>query len=206
MPDSLMPRRVVPQFSLAALALLAGCGREGDIRPGDVRTYEVAKEVARPPATRAEPAPTAGPKITYDVPDGWTDRGGGGMRLATLAIGDPADRHEVTVIPASGSLQSNVARWHGQLHEAASEQERDAAVDAALAAAEEVDVAGTKATVVLLLAPEAAESADRREAILGAMIPVEGSSALFVKFKGDAAVARRERENFARFVSTIRWK
>jgi 8-oxo-dGTP pyrophosphatase MutT (NUDIX family) len=98
----------------------------------------------------------------------------------------------VTVIPASGSLRSNVARWHGQLHEAASEQERDAAVDAALAAAEEVDVAGTKATVVLLLAPEAAESADRREAILGAMIPVEGSSALFVKFKGDAAVARRE--------------
>ncbi len=206
MPAPWIPSRVVPPFSLAGLALLAGCGREADVRPGDVRTYEVAKEAPRPPVTREEPASAAGPKITYDVPDGWTDRGAGGMRLATLAIGDPTDRREVTIIPASGSLRSNVARWHGQLHEAASEQQRDAAVDAALAAAEEVDVAGTKATVVLLLDPEAAASADGGEAILGAMIPVEGSSSLFVKFKGDAAVARRERESFARFVSTIRWK
>lgn len=206
MPAPWIPSRVVPPLSLAGLALLAGCGREGDVRPGDVRTYEVAKETPRPPAAREEPASAAGQKITYDVPDGWTDRGAGGMRLATLVIGDPADRREVTIIPASGSLRSNVARWHGQLHEAASEQERDAAVDAALAAAEEVDVAGTKATVVLLLDPEATASADEGEAILGAMIPVEGSSSLFVKFKGDAAVARRERESFARFVSTIRWK
>jgi hypothetical protein len=206
LPAPWIPSRVVPPFSLAGLALLAGCGREADVRPGDVRTYEVAKEAPRPPVTREEPASAAGPKITYDVPDGWTDRGAGGMRLATLAIGDPTDRREVTIIPASGSLRSNVARWHGQLHEAASEQQRDAAVDAALAAAEEVDVAGTKATVVLLLDPEAAASADGGEAILGAMIPVEGSSSLFVKFKGDAAVARRERESFARFVSTIRWK
>ena len=44
------------------------------------------------------------------------------------------------------------------------------------------------------------------QAILGAMIPVDGASALFVKFKGDAAVARREREAFARFVSSLRWR
>jgi hypothetical protein len=36
------------------------------------------------------------------------------------------------------------------------------------------------------------------------MIPVDESSALFVKFKGDAAVAIRERERFIRFVSSIR--
>ena len=36
------------------------------------------------------------------------------------------------------------------------------------------------------------------------MLPRGDSGALFVKFKGDAEVARRERDNFIRFVSSIR--
>ena len=43
-------------------------------------------------------------------------------------------------------------------------------------------------------------------AILGAMIPGGGGASLFVKFKGDADVAARERERFIRFVSSIRWQ
>lgn len=127
------------------------------------------------------------------------------MRLASLAIGPPGVG-EVTVIPASGTLESNVARWVGQLDEAADETTRNEKAAAAIAAAEAIDVDGTKAVSVLLL-DATAESADTGgQAILGAMIPVEGSSALFVKFKGDAGIARRERENFSRFVASIRWK
>lgn len=158
-------------------------------------------------ATRpAAPGPQAGGlQLTYDVPEGWTDRGGSGLRLTTLAIGDPSAGHEVTVIPAAGTLRSNVERWQGQLGETDAAT-RDAAVAAALAAAEKIDVGGTEATVVLLLdAAAAAEPTAAGQAILGAMIPIDDSTSLFVKYKGDAAVARRERENFIRFVSSLRW-
>jgi hypothetical protein len=122
------------------------------------------------------------------------------MRLATVTIGDPAEGREVTVIPASGSLRSNVERWQKQLagDDAASVAD---AVDRALTDAETVDVDGTEATVVLLVAAPAADG----EAILGAMVPLDDTSSLFVKFKGKADVALRERSNFTRFVSSLRW-
>ncbi len=198
---------------MCLLALLAaGCSDKTAIRPGDVRSYTIP----RPPAAAvvaarpAEPSPQSGGlKLSYDVPEGWSDRGGGGLRLATLVIGDPAAGREVTVIPAAGTLRSNVERWQGQLGET-DVAARDKAVEAALAAAEKLDVGGTEATVVLLLDAEAAQADEQTDApgqaILGAMIPLDESASLFVKYKGDAAVARRERKNFNRFVSSIRWQ
>lgn len=146
--------------------------------------------------------------MRYEVPEGWTDGGRSGMRLATLLIGDPADKREVTIIPASGTLEVNVERWQGQLDPESTDDARRKAAAAAIDAGEPVDVAGQPATVVLLRNSAAGKGADDApdggEAILGAMIPVDESSALFVKFKGDAAVAIRERERFIRFVSSIR--
>jgi hypothetical protein len=191
--------------AVLAVASPTGCGRATDVRPGDIRTYTVP----RSPATAAAAPRPAEPRsaVRYEVPAGWSDRGASGMRLATLAIGDPAAGHEVTVIPASGTLRGNVDRWQGQLDAAATAADREAAVERALAAAETVDVDGTPATVVSLFDAAAAAAPDAAgQAILGAMIPVDGTSALFVKFKGDAAVARREREAFVGFVASLRWK
>jgi hypothetical protein len=122
------------------------------------------------------------------------------MRLATVTIGDPVEGREVTVIPASGSLRNNVERWQKQLAGDDATSVADA-VDRALTDAETVDVDGTEATVVLLVAAPAADG----EAILGAMVPLDDTSSLFVKFKGKADVALRERSNFTRFVSSLRW-
>jgi hypothetical protein len=38
------------------------------------------------------------------------------------------------------------------------------------------------------------------------MIPLDASTALFVKFKGPAAVAHTLRDPFTAFVRSIRWK
>ena len=127
------------------------------------------------------------------------------MRLATLAIGEPGDGHEVTVIPAAGTLEANVSRWAGQLDPAADSATLAERTTAALAAAEAVEVDGVKATIVLL-ASEAGPDSSGDEAILGATVPLDDRSSLFVKFKGPAELARRERDNFVRFVSSIRWK
>jgi len=209
------------------LAVAAGgCKPAAAIRPGDIRTYTIPKDAepvgvaeagslpAAPPDAVAGgglqpppggPAGRAGP-LRYEVPTGWSDGGPSGMRLATLFIGDAPEKREVTVIPASGSLVGNVERWQGQLDPAADAADVTVRAAAAIAAAESIDVGGTTATMVLLRDATAASDATQGQAILGAMIPVDGDRAVFVKFKGDSAVADRERERFAAFVSSIRWK
>lgn len=188
---------------------LVGCGHDAAIQPGDVRTYRVprAADVATAvPRGKAAQESTASPRVRYDLPEGWTDGGGGsGLRLATLLIGAGDMQQEVTVIPASGTLESNVARWVGQLDASTDEPRRQKAAAEAIAAGKVIDVDGSQATVVLLLDPAATAGDDAGEAILGAMVPVEGAASLFVKFKGRADVARREQENFHRFVSSLRW-
>lgn len=194
-------------LAIAALVGATGCGDDAAIRPGDIRTYAAPRPAAAPvmPSSREPAGAAAGSParaLRYEVPDGWVDGGASGMRLATVTIGAPTEGREVTVIPASGSLRANVERWQGQLGSTA--EAATAAVDRALAEATTVDVAGVAATVVLLVDDVAAADGDG-EAILGAMVPVDDSTALFVKYKGNAAVARRERDNFTRFVSSLRW-
>ncbi|MFM8890344.1 MAG: hypothetical protein ACKOTB_01760, partial [Planctomycetia bacterium] len=122
------------------------------------------------------------------------------MRLATVrtGAGTGPDVGEITIIPASGTLESNATRWQEQLTPGGG----DEPVKRALEAGEKVPVNGTEATILLLLD----EATENQQAILGAMIPVEPSIALFVKFKGSADVARAIREPFTGFVRSIRWK
>jgi hypothetical protein len=220
------PRPVITSlpacFSAAALAAmpwLVGCQESAAVLPGDVRQYTIprpanvaqtaqnaaaAVQGVTPPSDRESPG---GLRLRYDVPEGWTDRGGGGLRLATLVLGGPDAADEVTVIPAAGTLEGNVARWQGQLEPDQDRAAAEAAVRGAVDAAETLDVDGVPATVVLLLdeAARAAPEADG-QAILAAMIPLDETASLFVKYKGAAAVARRERERFVEFVTSIRWK
>jgi len=199
---------------LIAGGLAAGCEPATAVKPGDIRSYAAPKPAATP-VTRSAAAATvapdrsAPPNLKYEVPPGWTDRGASGMRLATLTIGEPAAGREVTVIPASGTLRSNVERWQKQLTAEAEPAAVAQAVDRALAAADTVDIAGTRATVVMLsdqLEADPAKAGDATQAILGAMIPLEDSVALFVKYKGEADVARQEKDRFLQFVSSLRWK
>ncbi|MFN9368183.1 MAG: hypothetical protein ACK6CT_05370 [Planctomycetia bacterium] len=184
---------------VAAALALAGCGDAQAIRPGDIRTYTTAK--APPPITPAAASP-----VRYEVPDGWQDLGGGGMRLTTLTIGSPESGLEVTLSRARGAVRDNVIRWQKQLVGEADATAVAAAADRAIAAAETVDVAGTPATIVLL---DAAGFPDAKgvegQVMLAAIIP-GGADSLFVKFRGSADVAAREKDNFNRFVASLRWK
>lgn len=215
---ALIPACVIAAV-MSAMPWLVGCQESAAVLPSDVRQYTIPRpaSVARTASDRSSAASdtglpsgresAGGLRLRYDVPDGWTDRGGGGLRLATLAIGEPAEENEVTVIPAAGTLESNVARWQGQLEPDQEPAAAEAAVRGTLDGADTIDVDGVPATVVLLLddAARAAPEADG-QAILAAMIPLDDTASLFVKFKGAAAVARRERERFVEFVTSIRWK
>jgi len=207
-PISRARPRPASQVTAAILTLAAlGCDDRAAIRSGDIRSYELPRS-RETVAARPGPPAQRGLQLTYETPIGWQDRGHSGMRLATLVIEDGQTGHEVTVIPASGTLRANIDRWLGQLVPTLAEADRGQLADEALGAAETVPVGDREATVVLLAdaaaaAPRADDAAG--EAILAAMIPLDGSAALFVKFKGPIEVARREREAFGRFVASIRW-
>jgi len=205
--SSLRPRRVAWGGVVCLTMASLGCDDPAAIRSGDIRSYDLPRSQDSV-ATRPDPPARGGLELAYETPAGWQDRGRSGLRLATLVINDGEQGHEVTVIPASGTLRANVDRWLGQLGPGLPDTDRERLADEAVGAAETVPVGDREAKVVLL-ADAAAEGTQKNEvageAILAAMIPLDGSAALFVKFKGPAEVARREREAFNRFVASIRW-
>lgn len=197
---------------VAAACGLVGCEDPRTERPDDIRTYTVAKTppASTPPRETVGPpagvSPPSASPVRYEVPEGWQDLGGSGMRLTTLAIG-PADAgQEVTLSRARGTIRDNVIRWQKQIVGDAEATAVEAAADRSLAAAETVDVVGMPATIVLLDAtgfPDATGAAG--QAILAAIVPT-GDDSLFVKFRGAADVAAREKDNFRRFVASLRWQ
>jgi len=190
--------------------LTTSCRPTADIQPNDLRTYTVPRQAspaqtaatARPrvPTDATPAAAPAGPVLEYDLPEGWTDLGASGMRLTTLRTGpdDATDAGEITIIPASGTLEGNAARWQEQLTPGASPDR----VSRAIEEGEKVMVHGVESTILQLLD----EAQENQQAILAAMIPLDASTSLFVKFKGPATVARTIREPFNAFVRSIRWK
>jgi hypothetical protein len=198
--------------------LTTSCRPAADIQPNDLQTYTVPRQASPAPAaaslsprpqtdTMPTGAPGAapgaalgGPALEYDLPEGWRDLGASGMRLTTLRTGpdDATDAGEITIIPASGTLQGNATRWQEQLTPGANPER----VSRAIEEGEKVAVNGTESTVLLLLD----DAKENQQAILAAMIPLDDSTSLFVKFKGPATVARTLREPFTAFVRSIRWK
>jgi hypothetical protein len=196
-----MPKQHLVSLGLAAMLIATGCRPASDIQPGDIRSYSAPKSVAPPLATplgnaRAGTGAPAGPQITYDVPEGWIDAGGGGLRLATLRTGPGGDVEEVTIIAASGTLEGNVARWQDQLTPGGSPE----AVEKAIAAAERVETGGGTATIVQVEDGAAQDP----QAILAAMLPIDESNAIFVKLKGPAARVEALRVPFTALVRSIR--
>lgn len=191
----------VAPWAWLALAVF-GCSDQSTIRPGDIRTYVAPTTPVSDAKPSASPSASTALVLSYDVPDGWTDRGASGMRLATLTIDEDGQSHEVTVIPAAGTLEANVSRWLGQLDPSATPESLLDRTARVLAETQKLPVGEAEATLITLM-EETAKDTD--EVILGAMIPLDESASLFVKFKGPAAIARHEQEAFSRFVSSIRW-
>ena len=194
---------------VAVCACVLGCGSDTAIRSTDVRRYSAPREktlsgedIAQ--AGRQTSRPQQARQIDYSLPEGWTEVSGpSGMRLATLSIDDGKEGQEISIIPASGTIRSNVERWQKQLDEEASSDEIADLVNKAMAKAGSVDVQGKKATVVLLTEGTSDDKKDT-ESILGGMLPMNDSNTLFVKFRGPTEIARKEQNKFIAFMASLR--
>lgn len=164
-----------------------------------------APPIGRPAADVPPPSPSGSPaspsansdKLKYDVPEGWRDGKMSMMRLAAFNIG-PAERPaELTIIPAGGDVRGNVDRWIGQVR---GEQPPADVVDAALAAAVDLQVSGRQGQRFFL---EPADGADDAQAIDATIVPLEDGMSLFIKATGPAETLGEERQRIGEFLESI---
>ncbi|MBT8041547.1 MAG: hypothetical protein KJN67_02185 [Pontiella sp.] len=110
-------------FGLISLLFIAGCGQEQPV------TYEAPKEKAAPPvqqmgskadmdavsaAHAAMNAHTPDVGFAAELPEGWTEKAGSGMRKVSYAIaGTSIDFYLISL--TMGDVPSNVNRWRGQV-------------------------------------------------------------------------------------------
>lgn len=155
-----------------------------------------APTMASNPASESGSQPEA-PGLEYDMPEGWRTGRMSPMRLAAFDVGPEDKVAELTVIPASGDLRGNVARWMGQIRQ---NGVPDDEVDKALSAVQEIEVDGRPAKRFLLLGDEP----NSGNAIDATIVPLEDGMSLFVKMTGPVETVRAESEAIAGFLKSLK--
>lgn len=152
------------------------------------------------PADTSSAAPSGGSApgaLKYAVPEGWTDEGASGMRLASLSIGDQTECYVIRLGGDGGGLAGNVNRWRGQLG-------LDPLDGQAVASLPKVACLGTDAT---LFDAEGSYSGMNGEALgsarmLGALVFM-GDVSYFIKLVGPSDVVAANIEPFKAFLSSL---
>lgn len=114
---------------ISLLLLLVGC----DQKPAERHYAEVVIEAPMPNPSAMMGDPHAGlgldipmvnattrvqSDLTWDVPSGWQEVAGSGMRIATFKRADNPDAIDVSIVTLSGpagGLEANLTRWAGQI-------------------------------------------------------------------------------------------
>ena len=120
------------------IVLLVACQE----RQGEPRRYQeisfVSSDVfqgSNPSTSRSnssQPTSALEQSLTWATPDGWQERGAGGMRLATFVVTDGKTECTIIAFPGSvGGLNANVVRWLGQLKIELGEDELSAFISSA---------------------------------------------------------------------------
>jgi hypothetical protein len=220
---SMSARTVSPAVFIALTALLASCSKP------EIQTYRVAKDPvpaanteaphdhasagkAAPAAPKPPPvspanaggnsmantavATASGPGLTWTAPSHWKAKPASAMRKGSFTItgdGGEADL-AITAFPGDvGGELANLNRWRGQINLSPIQQsEFEAAV-------QRIEKNGLRMTIVDI----AGEGAGAQR-ILGAMIPLGGST-WFVKLgPGPAGLIAKEKPAFLAFLDTVK--
>jgi hypothetical protein len=147
------------------------------------------------PGDRASGKNSTSGGLKFDAPSEWSPSKPNAFSLAAFKVGDGDKQVEITVSTAGGDFVANANRWRGQL--------KLPPVDGAELAksASKLDTLGTAGDYIEIVGPDSAQ----RETILGVQAEAGGRT-WFVKLKGDAELAEREKPRFEAFVKSLSLK
>jgi hypothetical protein len=131
--------------------------------------------------------------LKFTAPSEWFPGKPNAFSLAAFKVVDGDKQVEITVSTAGGDFVANANRWRGQV--------KLPPVDAAELAksASKIETLGTTGTYIEVIGPDSAN----RETILGVQAEAGGRT-WFVKLKGDASLAEREKTRFETFVKSLK--
>jgi len=137
------------------------------------------------------------PRLKYDVPSDWRVGAPSAFVIAAFSIADGSEQLRVTVSEARGSMLDNINRWRVQELQMPPIDE-----DQMKAAETKLKVDGREAYYVELIGPA---NPGPQQATFAVVVPQASGMNWFFKMKGDAPLAQRRREQFSKFVSSIRF-
>lgn len=181
-------------FGAGAALLLTACERRREFRhySETVIAAPAMHGVAEGGATEA---PTAG-ALAWTVPEGWQERPGNGMRLASFGVGDV----ECTIIAFpgdAGGLESNLARWLRQL---GIESTTDVLAKMSSATESVTTEGGGTAQLFDFTAVLPATATTN---MLSALLPTDDQT-VFVKLMGPRALLEAQKKSFRSLCQSLR--
>ena len=187
------PRGALIGLALAIATTGVGC------RESKIRTYEVPAERVAPPPVMPPPSmsPTGAEVPHWQLPAGWQEVPGTGMRFATLIVeaGNPPLEIRVTPLTlAAGDLLDNVNRWREQIA-----LEPVSAMDVGKMV-KSIDAGGRTIDYVNLTGPATSDAPARQ--ILAAILPGSQQLWFFLMFDDSTRVSRHAAE-FEAFIGTV---
>ena len=156
----------------------------------------LATEGGSPPGAAA-----GGTGIKYEAPEGWQEEAAGGFRKASFKVKDGDEVLDISVsdlAAQAGELLPNINRWRQQVKLPEVTQEE---LEKQL---QPIQFGGKVDGQMVELVGEAQDGSGK-ETILGA-IAVHGDKAWFVKARGTADLAEREKQKFEQFVRSIQFE
>ena len=153
-----------------------------------------AKAGTRPSPLMPEPEPNL--PFAYELPEGWSAGEPSQFVMAAFTVSDGTSSARITVSQAGGDMLANINRWRGELRLPSIEENQ------LLTAMTKVKLSGLDANFIELIGTA---NSGAQEATLGVAAPNGSGQNYFVKLKGSAPLAQREKERFMKFVSSIRF-
>jgi hypothetical protein len=216
-----MKTRLICCWFVAASMVGTGCNRSENITqpaPAPLPPAPVSQSApaAQPPALppghpdinsmSAQSLPAGAtsdsPNPQWSVPGGWQPGNAAPMRRATYLV-NAADGQTaevvVSVFPGDvGGLMANINRWRAQIGMGPIAPDEIAGVTS------DMDVNGTKATVVDLKADVVPASKTQPPRMIVVTVPHAGNS-WFFKITGSAPLVEAQKQTFLQFVKSVRF-
>ena len=141
-------------------------------------------------------AQTSSPNfLTWEVPAGWIEQKGTGLRLATFVPENKVERFECSIVSLggdAGGLKANVIRWMNQMKMAVL---ADEALDQFLSRQEQINLGRDLKVQVIDFASLQEEMPMDAPSMLAAVIET-GEKVFFIKLTGSKEVVIKNREYF----------
>ncbi len=152
-------------------------------------------------AIMASVAPAA---LSWATPDGWQEKAGGGMRVATFVVGDASDKAECSIISLgaqAGTLKANAARWAAQIQVSVD----DSALDKFLAAQTLLKTQDGASVQLVDLASLQDKENGEAPSMIASVISYPDKT-IFIKLTGPKRIVLQNSEKFKSFCQTLKSK